>query len=121
MNNRSAKADPTMSTGDSLWYAAAVPDFRRAYRPGGTFFFTLVTERRAAILCTDLARSILHRAIADCRAARPFDLEAIVLLPDHLHAMWTLPAGDSDYSTRWAAIKATFTREWLAAGGPEQR
>ena len=98
-----------------------MPDFRRAYRPGGTFFFTLVTEERADILCTDLARSILRRAIAECRATRPFEPEAMVLLPDHLHAMWTLPPGDSDYSTRWAAIKAKFTHDWIAAGGAERR
>jgi putative transposase len=48
-------------------------------------------------------------------------LDAIVLLPDHLHAIWTLPPGDADFSIRWAAIKADFTRHWIAAGGNEQR
>ena len=98
-----------------------MPDYRRAFEPGGTYFFTLVTEGRAPILCTDLARPILHRAIAECRRSRPFDLEAMILLPDHLHTLWTLAPGDSDFSTRLAAIKARFTHDWLEAGGAEQR
>lgn len=49
----------------------------------------------------------------------PFSLEAVVLLPDHLHAIWTLPAGDADYSRRWAGIKRGFTTQWLGAAGGE--
>jgi putative transposase len=51
------------------------------------------------------------------RAKRPFDLVAISLMPDHLHAVWTLPPGDCDYPTRWAQIKEAFTRCFLASGG----
>jgi putative transposase len=97
-----------------------MPNFRRQHVSGGTYFFTLVTENRRAILCTESARSILHRAIDDCRRDRPFDAVAIVLLPDHLHAIWTLPHGDAGFSIRWARIKAQFTREWLTHGGQEQ-
>ena len=93
-----------------------MPDYRRSYQPGGTYFFTVVTEGRAPILCGDLARSILHTAIAECASQRPFSLDAIILLPDHLHAQWTLPPDDWDYSTRWASIKSRFTHEWLAFG-----
>jgi putative transposase len=81
----------------------------------------VVTEGRAPILCGDVARSILHTAIAECARQRPFSLDAIILLHDHLHAQWTLPPHDWDYSTRWASIKSRFTHEWLAAGGDEQR
>ncbi|HEX8914931.1 MAG TPA: transposase [Humisphaera sp.] len=95
-------------------------DFRRFWRPGGTYFFTLVTERRAEILTGDLARPLLNAAIATTKAERPFDLEAIVLLPDHLHTLWRLPPGDDDYATRLAAAKARFTRAYRAAGGAEQ-
>ena len=98
-----------------------MPDYRRVFQPGGTFFFTLVTEGRAPILCTDLARSILHKVIVECNASRPFHPDAMILLPDHMHALLTLPPGDTDYSTRWAYIKARFTHHWLAAGGAEQR
>jgi putative transposase len=97
-----------------------MPWYRRYFKPGGTFFFTLVTEGRAPFLCDDSARRILHDAIDLCRQTRPFTLDAIVLLPDHLHAIWTLPDNDADFSTRWAFIKSTFTRHWLAAGGRER-
>jgi putative transposase len=50
----------------------------------------------------------------------PFETVAIVLLPDHLHAIWTLPPGDDKYPDRWKAIKAGFSSRWLKAGGAEQ-
>ena len=81
-----------------------MPSYRRRNIAGGTYFFTVVTENRRGFLCTDPARSILHDAIADCLRERPFDPVAIVLLPDHLHAIWTLPAGDADFSVRWARL-----------------
>jgi putative transposase len=94
-------------------------EYRRAFAPGGTFFFTVVTYDRAPILCTPLARDILRGAIARTRERRPFTLDAIVLLPDHLHAICTLPEDDADFSTRWAMIKREFSANWLAAGGHE--
>lgn len=97
-----------------------MPQYRRAYRPGGTFFLTIVTENRAPILTTSAARTNLHTAIDACRANRPFTIDAIVLLPDHWHLMLTLPPGDADYPTRIAAIKSHFTRAYLTAGGREQ-
>ncbi len=97
-----------------------MPYYRRAYVPGGTFFFTLVTENRAPILCDNLGRSLLHKAIAECRRRRPFAIDAMVLLPDHLHMMMTLPPGDANFSLRMAALKAYFTRAFLLAGGTEQ-
>ena len=63
------------------------------------------------------ARELLHAAIQTVRAARPFDLVATVLLPDHLHAVWTLPEDDADYSTRWRQIKEAFTRLHRDQGG----
>ncbi|HEY2784128.1 MAG TPA: transposase [Fimbriiglobus sp.] len=96
-----------------------MPNYRRNYVPGGTYFFTLVTANRRPILGTDAARQFLREAIRDEQSKRPFDLVAIVLLPDHLHAVWTLPPGDVDYSTRWRKIKERFTTAYLAAGGVE--
>lgn len=95
-------------------------DYRRCYVPGGSFFFTVVTDRRAPILANDGARDRLRAAFRDCLKRWPFQVDALVILPEHLHAIWTLPADDADYSKRWGAIKKHFTQSWLAAGGIEQ-
>ena len=93
--------------------------YRRRYVKGGTYFFTVVTHLRRPILTTDLARPLLREAFEQERAVHPFEILAIVLLPDHLHAIWTLPDNDTDYSSRWARIKERFTRQYLATGGEE--
>jgi putative transposase len=92
----------------------------RRFREGRVYFFTVVTAARAKILTTELARDCLRKAIAAVRREHPFEIIAFALLPDHLHTVWTLPAGDSDYSTRWKLIKSRFTSVWLKAGGPVQ-
>jgi len=97
-----------------------MPNYRRANVAGGTYFFTVVTANRAPILTSDLALRELRRSVAACRRKRPFELIAAVVLPDHLHMLWTLPPGDADFSTRWAAIKATFSAAYTKAGGAEQ-
>jgi putative transposase len=97
-----------------------MPNFRRNWLPGGTFFFTIVTAGRAPLFAGESARTLLGRCFRQERATRTFALDAVVLLPDHLHAIWSLPPGDFDFSTRWSAIKSKFTREWLASGGLEQ-
>jgi putative transposase len=79
--------------------------YRRAVVMGGCYFFTVVTYQRRAILCDAFMRKALHAAIEEVRASRPFIIDAWVLLPDHLHCIWTLPEGDSDFSTRWMMIK----------------
>lgn len=94
-----------------------MPNYVRAIEAGGTFFFTVVTNRRRPILVSDLARSLLRGAIDDTRRRFPFTIEAFVLLPDHLHTIWRLPDEDSDYSKRWALIKKQFSQQWIAAGG----
>jgi putative transposase len=96
-----------------------MPEYRRSYVPGGTYFFTLVTEGRRPFLTDPLARKHLREAMAEEFAARPVEVVAIVLLPDHLHTIWTLPPGDSDYSLRWKRVKELFTRAYLAGGGAE--
>src|SRR5688572_30158789 len=96
-----------------------MPNFRRNYVPGGMYFFTAVTHERRPILTTDLGRRCLREAIAAEQARAPFELLAIVLLPDHLHTVWVLPDGDADYSTRWRRIKDRFTRQFLKGGGQE--
>jgi len=96
-----------------------MPQYRRPLQPGGTFFFTIVTHTRAPFLCDEPARLALHEVIADVGRRRPFELQAIVLLPDHFHPLITLPTNDTDFSTRLASIKANFTRQWLNGGGKE--
>jgi putative transposase len=97
-----------------------MPNFRRYFVPGGTFFFTVVTDRRAPVFGDPQARTLMGTALRECRERQPFRIEAIVLLPDHLHTIWTLPSGDDAYPLRWARIKRSFTRAWLLAGGLEQ-
>jgi putative transposase len=98
-----------------------MPNFKRYRVPGARYFFTVVTHERRPILTTDLGRRCLREAIEAAVTRTPFEIFAVVLLPDHLHAIWTLPSGDADYSTRWAKIKEAFTRSFLAAGGSEGR
>jgi putative transposase len=97
-----------------------MPNYRRAFQPGGTFFLTLVTERRAPIFAANDARSMLRDAIDRCRIFHAFEFDAIVLLHDHLHLLMTLPIGDADFSRRITHFKSTFTRSFLAAGAGEQ-
>jgi putative transposase len=88
--------------------------YRRNYVLGGTYFFTVVTDRRRQFLTTPSARECLRHAIRSVRNERPFTIVAICLLPDHLHCVWTLPPDDSDYSTRWRLIKDRFTKSFRA-------
>jgi putative transposase len=97
-----------------------MPTYVRAFRPGGTFFLTLVTDRRAPIFANESSRSMLRSAMDRCRELHPFIMDAVVLLPDHLHMLMTLPDDDSDFSIRLANIKARFTRAYVDAGGGEQ-
>ncbi len=88
----------------------------RRNRDGQVFFCTVVTNFRKPILTTETGRRCLREAIDSVRIDRPFKIVAFVLLRDHLHTIWELPTGDSDYSTRWRLIKKKFTQAWLANG-----
>lgn len=80
-------------------------NYRRANIRGGTYFFTVNTLRRMPILTQAPVRAALRDAISHTRASHPFAIDAWVLLPDHLHCIWTLPQGDADFSVRWSMIK----------------
>lgn len=90
-----------------------MPSYRRFYKPGGTFFFTLVTDNRVPFFAEPEARKMLREAIKEAGEARPFTIDALVLLPEHLDLILTLPPDDADYSTRIAHFKARFTHYWL--------
>lgn len=86
-----------------------MPHYIRARIPGGTYFFTVaLLERRQRLLTGHI--DSLRAAFRSVQAERPFHIDAIVILPDHLHCLWTLPEGDADYSTRWRLIKSAFAR-----------
>ncbi|MCP3921369.1 MAG: transposase [Desulfobacterales bacterium] len=84
-------------------------NYRRAKTGGGTFFFNIVSYRRQKILCDNVLREALRTAIKEVQKAKPFIIDAWILLPDHLHCMWTLPKGDSNYGVR-AMIKRNVTK-----------
>jgi putative transposase len=84
--------------------------YRRAFTPGGCWFFTVVTEQRRPILASPEAVGVLREAFRAVRDKRPFHVEAMVVLPDHLHCIWTLPPDDADFATRWRLIKTWFTK-----------
>ena len=91
----------------SKWIKPIMPQYIRAFVPGGTFFFTVtLLERRRELLIEHI--NDLRKAFKVARQHRPFTVEAIVILPDHLHSIWTLPSGDADFSSRWHDIKALF-------------
>ncbi len=96
-----------------------MPDYRRLYKPGGTYFFTVVTAGRWPFFNNPEARSLLGHVMRRVAEELPFETPAIVLLHDHLHCLWTLPGGDEDFSTRWKRIKREFTVKWIDGGGPE--
>jgi putative transposase len=91
--------------------------YRRNFVPGGTFFFTLtLDDRRSSVLVNYVA--LLRAAFRETRNERPFTIDAIVILPDHLHTVMTLPPDDPDFSNRLRRIKGRFTRSVVAAGVP---
>ena len=81
--------------------------YKRYYKHGGAYFFTVVTYHRKTILIDHIDR--LRDAFRIVMAKMPFKIDAIVVLPDHLHCIWHLPPGDSDFSSRWMIIKRYFS------------
>jgi len=89
--------------------ASVMPNYRRAFIPGGCWFFTVnLLERRRTLLVDQI--DSLRESIAKTRHKYPFAINAFVVLPNHLHAIWTLPPGDADFSTRWRLIKTAFAK-----------
>jgi putative transposase len=86
-----------------------MPRYRRAIVPGGTFFFTVaIADRRDDLLIREIDRlRLVYQSVSQ---RRPFETVAICILPDHLHAIWSLPEHDADFSQRWNLIKSGFSR-----------
>lgn len=84
-------------------------NYRRAFVPGATYFFTVNLADRRTTLLVDHIR-LLREAFRCTRQRHPFVVDAMVVMPDHLHAVWTLPPGDADFPLRWRLIKTWFSR-----------
>ena len=83
--------------------------YRRCRLPWGTYFFTVnLANRRQALLTENI--DTLRHAFRQVLQAHPFTIQAIVVLPEHIHCLWELPVGDCDYSTRWRQIKSAFSK-----------
>lgn len=96
-------------------------EYRRANTKGGSYFFTVVTHCRQKLLLNDDVRVALRVGIEKTRITFPFQINAWVLLPDHLHCIWTLPKGDSDFTKRWGMIKRHVSQHCAHLINLEQR
>lgn len=85
---------------------------------GRVLFFTVVTHHRRRFLCEPSNIVLLKETFRQVKQRYPFDIEAIIVLSEHLHCVWRVPERDADYSTRWRLIKSFFSRrcEGLARG-----
>ncbi|MEN8205622.1 MAG: transposase [Pseudomonadota bacterium] len=79
--------------------------YRRAFVPGGSYFFTMVTHQRHKLFTGDAPDEQLRGVFRRVMKESPFSIDAIVILPDHLHCLWTLSPDDADFATRWRLIK----------------
>ena len=88
--------------------------YRRSRAKGAAFFFTVVTHGRRRFLCDEANIKLIREAFQQVINRHPFSVDAFVLLPDHLHCLWTLPENDADFSMRWRQIKSYFSRKYHA-------
>jgi putative transposase len=93
-----------------------MPNYRRAQVPGGCWFFTVnLLDRRCRLLTDNI--DALRAATRLTQTRHPFTIDAMVVLPDHIHAVWTLPPGDADFSLRWRLIKIDLPRRFPTSSG----
>ncbi|MBI9050996.1 MAG: transposase [Anaerolineaceae bacterium] len=103
---------PTKKKLFSIIYNIDMPDYRRIFIPGATYFFTVVTYHRKPILTNPESRKILRTVWLDVQSRFPFTIDAICLLPNHIHTIWTMPENDSNFSLRWGEIKRMFSKQY---------
>ena len=93
-----------------------MPNYRRVWVPGGTYFFTVtLRDRNSDLLIREIA--LLRRVVATTRARYPFHIDAWVVLPEHMHCLWTMPSDAPDFALRWRMIKSNFAKG-IARGEP---
>jgi len=86
--------------------------YRRVFAEKGCYFFTVVTEKRRPIFANNDSLVLLREAFKYVMLKWPFTIDAMVVLPDHLHCIWSLPSNDADFSTRWRLIKTYFSKQY---------
>jgi len=94
----------------NIYHIPLMTEYRRFYIPGATWFFTVNTADRGGNELLVQKIDLLREAFRYVRKRWPFHINAVVIMPDHLHCLWTLPKGDSDFSMRWNLIKGRFSR-----------
>lgn len=93
--------------------------YRRARVPGATYFFTVnLRDRQSDLLVREI--ELLRATVRATRERHPFHIDAWVVLPEHMHCLWTLPPGDADFIRRWQIIKAGFSRRLPGQGSPNR-
>jgi REP element-mobilizing transposase RayT len=108
-SKRKAEKRSAFRRSESSGIFPGMPDYRRNRVPRGTFFFTVkLRDPRSDLLVRQI--DILCDAVRRVRARTPFRIDGWVVLPDHMHCLWTLPQGDADFSGRWRAIKTAFVK-----------
>ncbi|MCU1715851.1 REP-associated tyrosine transposase [Pseudomonas sp. 5P_3.1_Bac2] len=91
-----------------------MPNYRRARVPGATYFFTVnLHDRTSDLLVREI--DLLRATVRATRARYPFHIDAWVVLPEHMHCLWTLPPGDADFARRWQVIKFAFAKRLPAS------
>lgn len=86
-----------------------MPNYRRTYIDGGCWFFTVnLQSRNSSLLVDEIVK--FRQAYSETQNRHPFQTNAIVILPNHIHVIWTLPPNDTDYSMRWRRIKSVFSK-----------
>ncbi len=95
--------------------------YGRVRIPGASYFFTVVTCDRRPIFQHTEAIALFDAAVTRIRQRHPFEIDATVILPDHIHTIWTLPDGDADFSTRWRLVKEAFTKPFVRQNLPSSR
>lgn len=89
-----------------------MPEYRRVFSKGGTYFFTVVNNQRMPLFADDSKIIYLEKCINIIMREYPFNIDAMVILPDHIHTIWTLPETDDDFSVRWMLIKKRFSTQY---------
>ncbi|MEW6461700.1 Transposase IS200 like protein [Pseudomonas sp. THAF187a] len=84
-------------------------NYRRARVPGATYFFTVnLRDRTSGLLIREI--DLLRETVRATKARHPFHIDAWVVLPEHMHCLWTLPPDDADFALRWKVIKFAFSK-----------